>query len=132
MLSVWKFHDLIFQRGTVSRTNSLDLPAVQRGPMHVSTHGIVDLGIGLCDVARGSILEFPSRAKRKGSGGSISFLPLKGGEIDAPAIDSGRSPGFEAAPFKAQLTNVVAKHHRSSFAISPSRKLPFTNMDQSV
>ena len=54
---ILEFDDLVLDRGTISRSDSLDLPAIEWRPAHVGANDGMDLFVRMCDVAANLVLE---------------------------------------------------------------------------
>ena len=74
-------------------------------------------GIGIGEMAHGPVLGNLGGGRTVELRYVISGLYLHPGEIDAPAVDSGRCAGLKTPQRKAQRTKIVAEPHGGVHAV---------------
>src|ERR1043165_1996353 len=97
---VMKLHYLVFNRRAVTRANTLDLATVERRAVDIRANELVDLLVGMRDVAANLICKWSRGAKRKRCGLGISLLRFKLREIDGPPVEAWWRTCFQSAPLE--------------------------------
>src|SRR3954468_18563320 len=101
-LPMRKPHDLVFERGTVARSNASNLTVEQRGLADVAAHEIVH-GIGgvqhmTLDLRAIDELGLERERNRR----VVATLDIEPREIDAPPIEPRRCARLQTAPLESE------------------------------
>ena len=105
-------HDLVLDRGAVSRPRGLHPAAVLRRLVQVLPYQIVRRGVGVRQIARHLLaLNVPRGVERKPARDVVAGLRLHDGEVDGVAVDAGGCAGLEAASLKAKALQVLCEPH---------------------
>src|ERR1019366_8536799 len=131
---VGKLDDLVFNRGTVTRSRRLNLPAVHRRAMHVLANDAMRLFGGKGDVAGHLrvVMRHAPCTKAERSRVQIARLPLEARPVNAAPVKARRRPGLEPASAQAKLLKRFAQQTRRRFSRASRRILLFATMNQPV
>src|SRR6266852_9475331 len=97
-----KFHDLVFDRGAVSRSHTFDLTRIKRRLMKVLSNRFVYIGRRIADVAIHLRLFDLVGRKRECDWPLVRLLTLEGVPVDRSPVQSRRRSRFESADRKAK------------------------------
>src|SRR5579864_4791500 len=91
---IWKLDDLVFNAGTITRTNTLDLPGIHGRAVYVFRDDAVRLRRSERDIAGHLLLcdLLCAEAERRGIG--VSRLNLKSLPVNAAAVEPRRRSGL--------------------------------------
>ncbi len=141
--------DLIFDGGTIPRSDPFDPPCVHRGEVQVFANDVMGGSIGVSDPA-GKLFHVEPVILPRVEGEDLVGLSLEGvgdegerdwwvvadlwfadGEVNSPAVEPCRRAGFEAAKFKSEVAQTVTEGgrgvpHSTAFLILE------TNMEESA
>src|SRR5579862_3516799 len=133
-LLVGKLDDLVFDRGTVTRADRLDLAAIHRRTVHVLANDAVGFRSGPGNVAGHLRVmmghAFSTKAKRCGI--NVARLLGKAGPVDGAAVEARRSSGLEATAAQAEFLQSLAQQYGVGFAGTSGGILLFAAVDESV
>ncbi len=129
---VGEFDDLIFNGRAVTRTDSLNLAAVERRARNGLAENAVRLFVGVADVALDLRAVDAPGHKRKWRGLGIARLGLELRPVDGAAIQAGRSAGLEASPAQAQRAQLFAQQLRGRFAVASATVTRFAHVRQAI
>ena len=94
--------DLVLDRGTVARADTLDLPRIHGGPMQIGADDLVGRGRGRRDMAghlrRGDLV----RQVGKGSRRVVAVLLFERGIVDRATVEPGRRARLETPQLESQ------------------------------
>ena len=108
--------DLVLDRRTVSRADSVDRPAEERGAFEIGAHEVVSARVGARNRAVKLRID-PARAQRRHRPGlCVGSLPLEPRPGDGAAIEPGRSAGLEPSHWQAGLAELPGENGGSLFA----------------
>src|ERR1051326_6425984 len=129
---ILKFDHLVFNRRAVPRTDSLDLPAIERRTTHIAANDRMDFLVRMRDIAADFVFEAAGRAKREWRRFRISPLLLECAEIDAAAIQPRRGSSFQATPIEAQAPDAVCQSNGRRFSVAACGKALLADVNQTV
>src|SRR4051794_1729148 len=87
---VRKLHDLVFNAGTIARTDALDLARIHGRTMHVLSDDAVRFRRGERDIARHLLLRDLLSTEAKGRGIDVARLHFKTRPVNTAAIEPRR------------------------------------------
>src|SRR5579863_4367532 len=102
---VGEFHDLVFDRRTISWSDRLNLAAIHGRAMHVLANDALGFGRGPGDVARHLriVMSYAFGAEAERCRIGVARLKLELRPVDSASVEARRGSGFEAAAAQAEL-----------------------------
>ena len=132
LLLIRKANHLVFNRGAIARSDTLDLPGVHRRAADVLADDPQGLRRGVGDVAGDLLLRQLHRAKAEGRRLRISGLLRKPAPIDAAAVQPRRCPGLQTASAQAQPFERLPQQHARRLAAAAGGVVLFPAVDQPI
>lgn len=129
---VRELHNLVFDRRTISRTNTLNIPAIQWGPPDVLPQHPVCFLRSKCYIALNLLPVDLPRHKRKRSRYRVPWLRLEPRPVQRTSIQPRRRTRLQPCPVQIQLPQLVSQQIRRSLPITPTVVLALPHMSQSV
>src|SRR5207253_2354787 len=104
---------LVFKRGAVARSDSLNLPVVKRALADMCPDKVADAIVGMHQPAAHLVVQRLGRVKRKWDGLGVTRLlgehafPYAGSEIDAVPLQARRRAGLQSPHLEAASANRI-------------------------
>src|SRR4029077_333651 len=131
---VGELHDFVFDGGTISWSDRLDLAAVHRGAVDVFADDAMRLFGRERDVAGHLtvVMGDAQGAEAEGRGIEIAGLRFEARPIDGASVEPRRRPGLQAAAAEPEFLERFAQKNRRGLARAARGILLFPAVDQTV
>ena len=108
---IGKLDDLVFDRGTVARSNPLDLSAVEGRTLDILTQNLERPVGGVRNVALDLFAVDAFGTKREGRGLAVAGLRLEHVPVNRAAIEPRRRARLQSSAAKSEATKHLPQHH---------------------